>query len=383
MLKQVDIEVLEKEYREHNERRVRTGYFLGSMGGVFGKEGELWRGSVGFSDLGGTKHIDGKTLFRMASMTKPITAVAILQMAEQGRITPDTPIAVFLPEYERMRIAHGISGGRVLGSHAADTLITPRHLLSHSSGLGCGTVGEAQSKYIKKTMSLADSVRAYADSCLDFEPETSVKYSGLWAFDVLARLVELLADMPYEEYIKKFIFEPLGMVDTTYLPTNGQRARCVDFLERSPVGLLPRKISGKAGFVGFEDGMVGGGAGLFSTFDDYCRFAQMLLHEGYFEGAQILSPFSVKQMAENQEIFTDAGRMENPFGLGVRVCGEPSEFQPLPKGSFGWSGTFGTHFWVDPENGLACIYLMNLANGGGSNEEASKEFERDVMGALA
>lgn len=378
----MDITSLEKLYREHNETRVRNSYFSGSIGAVFGEDGELWRDSVGFADLAGKKRITGSTVFRMASMTKPITATAFMQMAEQGKIGLDTPIAALLPEYERMRVAHGISGGRVLSSHPASTLITPRHLLSHSSGMGCGTIGEIQSKYIKKTACLADSVHAYAEACLDFEPESNVKYSGLWAFDVLARLVELLSDEPYEDYIKKHIFDPLGMVDTTYLPTGDQVVRCVDFLERSPEGLLPRAISKKAGFVGFADGEVCGGAGLFSTLDDYSAFAQMLLHGGSFGGAQILTPFSVKQMAENQEIFTSHGRVTNPFGLGMRVCGETSETQPLPKGSFGWSGAFGTHFWIDPEHRIACIYLMNLANGGGSDEEASKEFERDIMGAL-
>ncbi len=382
-MKHIDLEALEKSYRAHNEKRVKERYFSGSICGIWNKEGELFRDTVGTADLAGKRRIEGNTVFRMASMTKPITATAFMQSVERGGITLDTPIAVFLPEYEHMRVAHGISGGRVLGSHAANTLITPRHLLSHSSGMGCGTVGEIQARYIKKTASLAASVHAYAEGCLDFEPETNVKYSGLWAFDVLARLVELLADMPYEDYVKKYIFEPLGMVDTAYLPTDAQAARCVDFLERSPEGLLPRTISEKAGFVGFADGAVGGGAGLFSTLDDYSAFAQMLLHGGRFGGANILTPFSVQQMAENQEIFTGAGRVENPFGLGVRVCGDPcGDAQPLPKGSFGWSGAFGTHFWVDPENGLACVYLINLANGGGSDEEASKEFECDVMGAL-
>ena len=378
----LNFSALRAAYRAHNEKRVNERYCMGSICGVWSKEGELWRDSVGFADLAGTRRITGNTVFRMASMTKPITATAFMQTVERGKITLDTPIAAVLPEYEHMRVAHGISGGRVLSSYVAPTLITPRHLLSHSSGMGCGSVGALQEKSIDRSRSLAAVVRAYAEGFLDFEPETNVKYSALWAFDVLARLVELLSDMPYEEYLKKYIFAPLGMVDTTYYPNDGQVERCADFLERTSTGLVPRSIFPREGFLGLGSGTVCGGAGLFSTLDDYSRFAQMLLHEGCFEGAQILTPFSVKQMAEHQEIFTSRGRVENPFGLGMRVCGEPCETQPLPKGSFGWSGAFGTHFWVDPENGLVCIYLMNLANGGGSDEEAAKEFERDIMAAL-
>jgi CubicO group peptidase (beta-lactamase class C family) len=125
-----------------------------------------------------------------------------------------------------------------------------------------------------------------------------------------------------------------------------------------------------------------GGAGLFSTLEDYSRFARMLLNGGCLDGAEILTPFSVGQMSENQEIVTPMGIAKNPFGLGVRVCGETTERQPLPEGAFGWSGAFGTHFWVDPENRIAAVYLMNLANGGGSDEEASREFEFDVMSAF-
>ncbi len=382
-MKKLNLSMLEEAYRAHNQKRVCEKYLAGSICGVWDKEGELFRDTVGFADLAGTRRIEGNTVFRMASMTKPVTAVAVMQLVERGKLTLDTPICAFLPAYERMRVAHGILGGRIQSSHEAGTLITPRHLLSHASGLGSGSVGTLQAKTVKKVFSLAASVDNYAASFLSFEPETSVQYSPLWAFDVLARLVELLSDMPYEEYIKENIFEPLGMVDTTYFPSDEQAARCADFLERGPDGLFPRAISKKAGFVDFADGMVCGGAGLFSTLDDYARFAQMLLGEGSFGDVKLLEPFSVKQMSENQVIFTARGQEENPFGLSVRVCGEPNgDKQPLPRGCFGWSGAFGTHFWVDPQNQIACIYLMNLANGGGSDEAASREFERDVMRGL-
>lgn len=382
-MKQIDVYQLGTKYTAHNEKRVREGYCLGSIAGIWTKDGERWRSTVGFADLAGTRRIEGNTVFRLASMTKPITATAFMQVAESGRIDPDTPIAAFLPEYENMSVAYGISGDRVLKSHPASVLITPRHLLSHSSGLGCGTVGIAQSKYIKKTASLADSVHAYAASCLDFDPESNVKYSPIWAFDVLARLVEMVADMPYEDYLKKYILDPLGMVDTTYLPSDEQVARCVDFVEQTPHGLVSKKISPRAGFVGFTDGMVCGGAGLFSTLDDYSRFAQMLLYGGSLDGVRILSPFSMREMTRRQEIFTAGGFAENPFGLGMRVCGEPvGDTQPLPKDSYGWSGAYGTHFWIDVQNRMTCIYMMNLANAGGSDEEAAREFERDVMSSL-
>ena len=229
-MKDLNYFALREAYRAHNEKRVNERYCMGSICGVWDKNGELWCDSVGFADLAKTRRIDRTTVFRLASMTKPVTAVAFLQMVEQGKITLDTPIAAFLPAFENMRVAHGISGGRVLNSHAADTLITPRHLLSHSSGLGSGAVGALQEKSIDRSRPLSNVVRAYAEGFLDFEPETNQSYSPLWAFDVLARLVELLSDMPYADYVKQYIFDPLGMADTSYCPSDDQVAR--DFFRR-------------------------------------------------------------------------------------------------------------------------------------------------------
>ncbi|MBO5305354.1 MAG: beta-lactamase family protein [Clostridia bacterium] len=378
-MKNINVSEIERAYRAHNEKRVAEAYCLGSFARILDKNGELWQGSVGHADLGRTREITGKTVFRLASMTKPITAVALMQMAEKGRLSLDTPIHTFLPCYENMQVATRLAGGRVVESKDARFSITPRHLLSHSSGLGSGAAARASG--VEKCALLARSVEEYATACLDFHPGTSVQYSPLWAFDVLLRLVELLADMPYDEYMKKYICEPLGMVDTTYAPNDEQVARCVDFVQRTEEGLIPTEIPSRAGFVGFEDGCIGGGAGLFSTPDDYARFARMLLFEGELDGVRILKPESVREMATNGEICTLTGaRVQNPFGLGMRVCGEPDgDDQPLPKGSFGWSGAFGCHFWIDIQNGIACTYFMNLSNGGGSDEEASKEFERDVM----
>lgn len=107
-MKQIELDRLDKSYRAHNEKRVNEGYFSGSIGGVWNREGELWRGSVGNADLAGKRRIEGNTVFRMASMTQPVTAVSFMQMVEQGRITLDTPIGAILPQYERMRVAHGI-----------------------------------------------------------------------------------------------------------------------------------------------------------------------------------------------------------------------------------------------------------------------------------
>lgn len=380
-VKRIDVSAIDKAYRAHGEKRVAEQYCLGSFGCVLDKGGEVWHGSVGHADLARTRGITGKTVFRLASMTKPISAVAFMQMVERGLIDLDTPVCKLLPCYEGVRVATRMEGGRVVEQKAARTAVTPRHLLTHSSGIGSGAASRASG--VAKGSSLAHSVEDYAKACLDFHPGTSVQYSGLWAFDILIRLVELLADMPYEEYIKRYIFEPLGMVDTTYLPTDEQVARCVDFVERTNGGLLPRDIASRAGFVDFSDGCVGGGAGLFSTPDDYARFARMLLLEGELDGVRILSPQSIRAMATNGEVCTVSGvRLTNPFGLSMRVCGEPNENQPLPKGSFGWSGAFGCHFWVDRTHDIACTYFMNLSNGGGSDEEASREFEFDVMKGL-
>ena len=170
------------------------------------------------------------------------------------------------------------------------------------------------------------------------------------------------------------------MVDTTYLPNDEQIARTVDFVNSASGEFVMTDISPKCGHLSGGDGFVAGGAGLFSTMEDYRRFAQMLLNEGEWNGHRFLEKDTVKQMHTHQVATSLNGeKTVLGWGLSMRCC---LEGQTLPMGAYGWSGSYGTHFWVDPVNDITCVYMMNLVNGGGSGEPAALEFEADVMASM-
>lgn len=375
----IDFATIEKNYTEHNLKRVQDGYFLGSICGIWDAEKKLWGCTEGFSRLDKSEGIKENSLFRLASMTKPITGVAFMQLFEKGLVDLDTPISEFIPEFKEMQVAVKIEDEKITETEKAARRITPRMILSHSSGLGSGNTGIIQSRYIKKQPTLAETALKYADSVLEFQSGTKQAYSATWAFDVLARVVEIVSGQEYFEYLKNNIFEPLGMVDTTYFPEGDQITRTVDFCTRTENGMVKKNISPKVGFGSFGAPLVGGGAGLFSTISDYSKFARMLLCGGELDGKRILKKSSVDLMRTNQTVSTPSGEAETMWGLSMFVRRE-NDF--LPNGTFGWSGAYGVHFWVDVERGITCIYMMNLTNAGGAGEPAAHEFERDVMSGI-
>lgn len=375
----LDFNTLEAKCRINNLNRLKDDYFLGSICGIWGKESKLWGSTVGFADLKKEKPILENSIFRIASMTKPILGCAFMQLYEKGLVELDAPVSNYIPEYSDMLVATQIVDFQITKSEKAKKQITPRMLLSHTSGLGSDEEVIRNYPYQKEDI-LGKSVANYARGILQFQPGTAECYSPLWAFDVCAHIIEIITQTPYEEYIQENILSPLNMVDTTYLPTDEQTSRVVDFATRTDKGLTLSYILPKSGFGRFSEGCVGGGAGLFSTIADYSKFAQMFLNKGKYHGKTILKPETVALMTTNQTITSLSGNtIETGWGLSMRVCRENNR---LPKGSFGWSGAYGTHFWIDVKNEITCLYFMNLSNGGGAGEPASMEFEQDVMDSI-
>lgn len=365
--------------KKNQEKRLEENYFLGSVYGFWNPNGVIISEATGYRDLQKAKKIEKNTIFRIASMTKPILGVAFMQLCERKLCHLDAPISYWLPWYKNMQVAEKYADGKIYATVAAKREITPRMLLSHSSGIGCGGTGELQAGISENTKTLAEAVESYSESVLEFQPGENQAYSPLWGSDVVAHLIERLTDMPYEAYIQKYILNPLGMADTTYCPKDTQLERIMEFVERGEDEFKKGDILPKAGFVDFKEGQVSGGAGLFSSLEDYSRFAGMLLNYGTYEGNCILKKETVKEMIRPQ-LGKDIPGISEYFnwGLSMRVCEKQSQNQPLPDGSYGWSGAYGTHFWIDPKNNIAGIYMMNLANGGGFGEPASMEFERNT-----
>ena len=398
---------------EHITARLEAGVLEGVCAGVWIGGEQVVDVCLGQRDPAAGIPMTRDTLFRLASMTKPVAGCAGMQMVEAGKLELDAPISRWLPAYEKMEVAIATPEGEILATRPAEKPITLRMLLTHSSGLGSGPAGHAQfgKLTVEQRKNLASAVDAYASFALDFQPGTAQMYSGMCGLDVVCRLVEVASGMPYDEYARKYIFEPLEMVDTTFAPTEEQMAREVAPVDAVNGKLVPWDISPRSGFGGFAPGYTGGGAGLFSTLEDYSHLAQMYLNGGEYKGRRILKAETVAEMATPQlpEHFGGMWKRQN-WGLSMRTMSETAPViwagdpaakgqtvgiygdcfykpdaglidpgQPLTPGSFGWSGAYGTHFWMDPAKNLCAVYMSNLRDGGGAGAPTAFEFERDVM----
>lgn len=319
------------------------------------------------------------TLFRLASMTKPITAVAVMLLVETGQLGLDDEVRRYLPAFDDMWVGRRVDN-RIERLHRAEP-ITIRQLLSHASGLGSGDVGNWADAHRPEEglRDLASGVDFYATVPLDFAPASAHAYSAVFGFDVLARIVEVVAGSPFDEFLKREIFDKLGMTDTTFAPTDNQWARMVAMhtVKNGIAQVAPTHKN--AVFFAVPTYYFSGGAGLAGTMRDYARFARMLIGRGTLDGKQLLKEETVALMASPQIIACNPPDAATVWGLGMRVIQRDPY---LPIGSYGWSGAFGTHFWIDPVNELGALYMKNSRVDGGAGASTSRAFERDVYESL-
>ena len=341
----------------------------------------LCRSFYGKVKLNGDAVPDENTMFRLASMTKPVIGVAAMMQAERGLIDPDAPISTYLPSFAEMYIGKE-QNGEIIPAQKVKTAVTTRHLLTHTSGIGSGSFGEVQLITMPQSAqtALKDAISYYATLPLLFEPGTRQEYSPLFGFDILAHLVEVTSGKTIDEFLQQELFLPLGMQDTTFDPNEEQKSRLV-FLHDCKDGIVTdvSPVDG-AVFGGVPNSRCCGGGGLASTLADYEKFAQMLLHEGTYNGVTVLRKETIRQMKTPQvsgKIMPGAQK----WGLSMRVITEKS-YAYLPVGSFGWSGAYGTHFWVDPANGIAAVLMRNSLIDGGAGARTAVRLEKLVYSSL-
>lgn len=322
--------------------------------------------------------VSDKTVYRLASMTKPVTAVAVLILEDRGFLSTDDPIEYYLPSF---------SAPYLLGENGEKVPVTEKikisHLLTHTSGVGSGAIHNRTESLI--TQKDRATVESYVDFVsrqpLSFIPGTKQEYSPFAAFSVLVAIVQKLTGCDFENFIKREIFMPLSMTDTTFEPSEKQWSRII---------AMHNKKDGESKAVKLLDGCIFppyptanrlGGAGLVSTLNDYEHFADMLLGRGVYNGKRIISEDAYMKMATPQipEKLYPSNRR---WGFGTRVITKPS-YRIRPVGSFGWSGAFGTHFWVDPENEIVAVFLKNSYYDGGSEAITAMNFEKDVFASFA
>ena len=328
--------------------------------------------SQGWMDREEQKPMRRDAIFRMASMSKPVTAVAILMLLEEGKLRLSDPVSAFIPEFTNTQVAIAVDEnarpepGEIPAHYTvpAQREITLRDLLTHTSGLESGGLGGRIGNRIAPrdtTMNLEQYIPTLGKVPLDFQPGTRWRYSALTGIEVLGRVVEVASGMALDRFLRERLFEPLGMEDTAFTVPADKQSRLVMRYERTDEGQLERS-EGNPGWLDTTT-LFAGGAGLYSTADDYIRFAQMLANGGELDGQRILGLRTVELMASNHigDLYgPDANRAEGlGFGLAVEVVLDPVEADTRRgPGSFGWGGAFGTYYWVDPHNDLVGLLMV-------------------------
>ncbi|MBK3636327.1 serine hydrolase domain-containing protein [Streptomyces asoensis] len=332
----------------------------------------------GHRDIAAGLPVEADTLYRIYSMTKPVTSVAALILVEEGALGLDDPVADHLPEFAEQCVYTGGPGDGPATRPARRPLLV-RHLMTHTAGLTfafyhCHPVDALYREAglesaVLPGSDLAGTVAAYARLPLQFEPGTQWNYSV--ATNVLGRIIEVVSGRPLDEFVTDRILRPLGMRDAGFQVTDEQAGRLAELYGDTdaggiePIPGLP--LHGRPRFLSGSGGMV-------ATAYDVHRFSELLRRRGELDGVRLLAPATVDLMTRNHlpggvdlRTFGSRPAHDEPgndgvgFGLGVSVVIDPSRTQaPAGLGTYGWSGVATTTFWVDPSRDLSVQFLTQL-----------------------
>ncbi len=335
--------------------------------------------SYGLADKEAGRAVETDTLWRIYSMTKPVTSVAAMMLWEEGAFELSDPVSRWLPEFSQPRVYLGGPASKPVTVPATEP-IRVWHLLTHTAGLTYGfhRVHVTDEIYrlrgfdisVPEGLDLAASVRAWAELPLAFQPGAEWNYSV--ATDVLGRLVEVISGQSLEAFFAERIFGPLGMTDTTFGCPEDQQGRLAALYAMGP----GRTVSVRADTLGksvTSPSWLSGGSGLVSTTRDYTRFTWMLLNGGELGGVRLLSPRTVRYMTRNhlpggvdlttygRPLFAETRFDGVGFGLGFAVVVDPVAYRTLTStGEYHWGGMASTTFWVDPVEQLTVVFMTQL-----------------------
>ena len=354
------------------ETFVRSGEIAGAVTLVADAERILHLGAVGDAKLQGAPTDTAEpmrvdSIFWIASMSKPVTGVCVMQLVDQGKLSLDDPIDRYLPE---MRELKNDAGDRVT--------VTIRQLLNHTSGMR-----ELRDPYGHPSLAAASLL--YASAGVQFPPGTKWQYSQT-SINTAARIVEVISGLTFDEYAHRFLFEPLGMVDTGFYLTAEQASRLATSYRRTSDGKLePAPIFLLAGKEPTDrHRMPAANGGLFSTATDYARFCQMLLGNGSFEGHRVLFEASVLTLRtpSTRDLVTGF-TTGNAWGVGVCVIRAPQgATSALSPGSYGHGGAFGTQAWLDPVRGRVYIVMVQRTNFPNADDSDMRKRFQDIASQL-
>lgn len=310
-------------------------------------------------------------IFGIASMTKPMVAVAGLQLVEQGRLIMDEPLSAYFPAFAAMKVATiDRQSGEIVGMSPATRPIRIQDLFRHTSGLVYGRSGTTalhklyplSSDAASRTLAGKGLLELLSSLPLPFEPGTSWQYG--FGLDVLGLVIEAITAKPLSRYLKDNVWDPLGMADTGYVVPHGKLARVAEPFATDPLTGMPQSVPSPTQERLYESG----GTGVHSTASDYLRFAQMLLDGGVLSGERILGRKTVEYMVANHlgaEVRSQVGdgsavHADYGFGLGVAVRTTAGIARTIGSvGEFSWPGAFGTYWWADPREHLVGMWIVS------------------------
>ena len=368
------------------ERRIAAGDLAGAVTIVARKGKVVHHSAQGTMDLDSKKPMTSSSMFRIASMTKPVIGVAVMMLVEEGKLHLNDPVSRYIPQFKDMKVAmpiatppQGGAGGRAGGAGTAPRFytvpaqrdVTIKDLLTHVSGLGSGPMGNSDIEKVarKDGETLADYIPRLGPTALEFQPGSRWTYSPGAGFETLGRVIEVASGTKLDQFFRTRIFDPLGMKDITFWPTDAQMPRVSTVYARGANGLtksvMPNDTMSRN--VYFR-----GSGGLYSTAEDYIPLGMMLANGGELNGKRLLSRKTVEMMSAAHVKDTLPGRPAGEgYGLSVRVVTDHAvRGTMLSDGTFGWTGAQGTHFFVDPREELVGVLMVQTSNG-----EIQREFE--------
>ncbi len=367
---------IDRHFAQYIDKGLLTGYQL-----VIARDGKVaFTSTKGLADREANRPVADDTIWRIFSMTKPITAVAAMILWEEGRFELHDPVAKFVPEFAETKVWRGGTWVRPVLEPLSEPM-EMWHLFTHTAGLTYGfmyqhPVDELYRKAgmewgFPRDLDLAGLCSLLARQPLLFQPGAEWNYSV--SLDVLGRVVEVISGQRLGDFMRERIFEPLGMSDTAFWCTSDRAERMSALYAAAPGTLAATRADAADRGVYHEPKLDGGGGGLVSTTGDYVRFAEMLRNRGELDGRRILAPRTVEYMASNhlpgnadltafgRPLFAETSYDGVGFGLGMSVTLDPVAAKvPGSVGDFGWGGAASTWFMVDPVEDLTLTFMTQL-----------------------
>src|SRR6266478_5368018 len=335
--------------------------------------------AIGYQDREKRIPMERDAIFRIASMTKPITSVAVMMLAEEGKIDLLAPVSQYLPEFKDVKVGgekiETGMGKPALSLEDAQSQMTVQDLLRHTSGLVYGPFGNSlvhqaynKSNLFDNNQTLAEFVTKLSKLPLAHQPGSAWEYGMSTA--VLGRIVEVISGTPFDQFVEARITKPLGMHDTAFYLSAAQAPRLAEAQIDPATGKRPA-VGTAENLTKEKQKWFSGGGGLLSTASDYARFCQMLLNGGELNGVRLLSPQTIALMSSDHlppgilrsgyEDMAPTLEMGQSFGLGFAVRTDAGR-NPLPGsgGTYYWAGAFGTTFWIDPQTKMFAVMMVQM-----------------------